>query len=340
MGVVDTRDNQGSRDIAGRCPHLGRWCCGMVMPPSANEPTRRAGRLRRLVALAAALCVSTVAFAADAPTSEVAALPPGPPSWTYIAMPYAWLPSVSGTSTVKGRATDVDASFGTLVNREIPKQLFGLMGAFEARQGPFAIMTDLVYMKIGASGGGVRVRSVHPSIGGALAASASIRLDMFIAEAALAYELVHWDRSALGTGTSLDLYGGGRVWWQKADASLVVVAGLAIADLRIGRGRAIAASGDVAWVDPLVGLRLRHHFSTDTELVLRADVGGFGVGSDFSWQAMGHLNWDFARTQDVVWSAMLGYRALYVDYAKGSGNTLYQYDMLTHGPIVGLTARF
>jgi hypothetical protein len=37
---------------------------------------------------------------------------------------------------------------------------------------------------------------------------------------------------------------------------------------------------------------------------------------------------------------MAGYRALYVDYPQGSGNTLYEYDMLTHGPIMGITARF
>ena len=55
---------------------------------------------------------------------------------------------------------------------------------------------------------------------------------------------------------------------------------------------------------------------------------------------MGYLNWDFARTQSAIWSAMLGYRALYVDFEKGAGSTLYEYDMLTHGPVIGVTARF
>jgi hypothetical protein len=113
-----------------------------------------------------------------------------------------------------------------------------------------------------------------------------------------------------------------------------------IGDLTVSRGRALAASGDVTWFDPLIGLRLRHRFSPQAEMVLRGDVGGFDVGSKFSWQAMGYVNWEFARTQNFVWSAMLGYRALYVDYAKGSGNTLYEYNMLTHGPIMGITARF
>lgn len=309
-------------------------CPGLV----SGEPFRMRRSFGALAA-AVALCASTASLAADRALS-VAKTSPQVPTWTYIAMPYAWLPSVKGTTTVKGRSTDIDATFGDLLDREIPEELFGLMGAFEARRGPFAIMTDLVYMKVGVSDGGARVRSVHPQIGGALAASASLQFEMVIAEAALSYELFRWEGAAPGTGTSIDLYGGGRFWWQNADASLALTAGLSIADLTVSRGRAVAASGDVTWFDPLVGLRLRHHFSPGTELVLRADVGGFGVGSDFSWQAMGYVNWEFTRTQSTAWSGMLGYRALQVDFAKGSGRTLYQYDMLTHGPIVGVTARF
>jgi hypothetical protein len=255
-------------------------------------------------------------------------------------MLYAWLPSINGSTTVKGRTADIDASFIDLLDREIPKQLFGMMGAFEARKGPFAVMTDLVYMKLGVSDSGARARSVHPRVGGTLAAAVSLQFEMFIAEAALAYELFSWRGAAPGMETSIDLYGGGRFWWQNAEASLALTAGLTIGDLTISGGRAIAASGDVTWFDPLVGLRLRHHFSPGTELVLRGDVGGFGAGSNISWQIMGYLSWDFARTQHVVWSGMLGYRALYVDFEKGTGNTLYEYDMLTHGPIVGVTARF
>ena len=85
--------------------------------------------------------------------------------------------------------------------------------------------------------------------------------------------------------------------------------------LRSARPSAFANSGDVTWFDPLVGLRLRHRFSPQTDMVLRGDVGGFDVGSKFSWQAMGYINWEFKRTESAVWSAMMGYRALYVDYA-------------------------
>jgi hypothetical protein len=214
------------------------------------------------------------------------------------------------------------------------------MGAFEARKGPFAVITDLVYLKLGANPSDTRSRSVRPEIGGSLSASVDLQFEMFIGEAALAYELARWNGAAPGTGTALDIYGGGRLWWQTADATLAVNARLVVGDLVLERGRAIAESGDISWFDPLIGLRLRHHFSPTIELMLRGDVGGFGVGSQSSWQAMGAFSWEFARTESAVWSAMLGYRALQVDYQKGSGNTLYEYDIVTHGPILGVTARF
>lgn len=45
-------------------------------------------------------------------------------------------------------------------------------------------------------------------------------------------------------------------------------------------------------------------------------------------------------THSVTWSGLLGYRALHVDSSKGSGETLYVYDMLPRGPIMGISARF
>ena len=295
--------------------------------------------LRRSAILAAALCAGPHAFAADLPSRQGAPPPPALPTWTFIAMPYAWLPAINGSTTVKGRTTDINASIGEVLDRKIPAQLFGLMGAFEARNGRFAVMTDLTYMKLGADGGAARARSVNPLVGGGLAAFATIQFQMVIAEAALGYELVRWQGSGVSE-TAIDLYGGGRFWWQKAEMELGLTTGLNVGDLTVARGRALADSGDVTWLDPLIGLRLRHRFTPQTDLVLRGDIGGFGVGSKFSWQAMGYVNWEFARTQTTSWSAMLGYRALSVDYAKGSGRTRYEYDMLTHGPIFGVTARF
>jgi len=99
------------------------------------------------------------------------------------------------------------------------------------------------------------------------------------------------------------------------------------------------AGVDTAAGEKAVELIKEHVRSTFRPEVI-GDVGGFGVGSKFSWQALAALNYDFCVRTNVTWSGMLGYKALFVDYSKGSGLTQYEYDMTMHGPIIGVTARF
>jgi hypothetical protein len=287
--------------------------------------------------------MSTITSAADLPVKAVAPPVAPPDAWAFYMTPYFWAPSLDGSSTVRGRTLDVDASFIDIARgSEIPKDLFGLMGTFEGRKGPWSLYADLVYMRLARAESGTRVRSVRPEIGGTLAVSADAGLRMFIGEFGAAYEIARVGPAVgmSGSATAIDLYAGGRVWWQQAEANLAVVAGVTIGDLTVIGGRAIAKSGDVSWADPLIGARVRHQFSPTMELVIRGDVGGFGVGSRFSWQAVGTFNWDFAKTQHVTWTAVIGYRALYADYVQGAGASLYEYDMLMHGPVFGVTARF
>ena len=76
------------------------------------------------------------------------------------------------------------------------------------------------------------------------------------------------------------------------------------------------------------------------ELVLRGDVGGFDAGSTFSWNVLGAFSWQFGTHAGVTYSGVLGYRALAVDFEKGSGTSRYEFDVIQHGPLIGLTASF
>jgi hypothetical protein len=139
----------------------------------------------------------------------------------------------------------------------------------------------------------------------------------------------------------LDLLAGARYWYQQADVSFNVATTVDIADLLVrGRNRAIAKSGSVDWTDPFIGARLRLAVAPGQEIFLRGDVGGFGVGSQLSWQAMAGYNFDFAIWNGVTFSGLLGYRALYVDYEQGQGRRRYEFDMLQHGPVLGVTMRY
>ena len=164
---------------------------------------------------------------------------------------------------------------------------------------------------------------------------------MAIVEAGAAYEVARFDLESSGASSmAFDVLAGGRFWDQKADVSLDLSAALDVTTLELRRNRAIARSGSVDWADPFVGARLRFAVAPGHELFVRGDVGGFGVGSDFSWQAIAGYLFDFAVCNGVTFSGVLGYRALQVDYAQGEGRRRYEFDMLQHGPVVGVSMRF
>ncbi len=182
-----------------------------------------------------AICGSTLILGCGAARSAdmIVKAPPPPPvpvysAWRYDITPYAWMPSLNGSSTIKGHTTDVDASFfGDIIHRKIPEQLFGLMTAFEARNDRFAILGDFVYMKLGASKGGARSETIDRIATLGVSANFDASFKMIITELAAAYEVARWGSPA-GSATSIDLFGGGRLWWQQAEASLDASAALAI----------------------------------------------------------------------------------------------------------------
>jgi len=70
------------------------------------------------------------------------------------------------------------------------------------------------------------------------------------------------------------------------------------------------------WFDPYIGLRGRLYLGGPWYLTAKGDVGGFGAGSEFTWQAEGALGCQLTRS---IYTE-LGYRALGVDY-EGNGYT-------------------
>ena len=99
----------------------------------------------------------------------------------------------------------------------------------------------------------------------------------------------------------------------------------------------LVPSSTQEWWDPIIGAQLslplvRNQLSFDG----RFDIGGFGVGSDLTWQAFPYLNWRFAK-----WgSAQLGYRWLGTDYETGSGTSKFRYNVVAQGPQIGFTFHF
>ena len=90
------------------------------------------------------------------------------------------------------------------------------------------------------------------------------------------------------------------------------------------------------WVDPVTGLLLRTPETHRVGLRLYTEIGGFGVGSNFSWQVFPVL---VVRLTDTA-SIDVAYRWLDLDYSTGEGADGFAYDVLTQGPVVGCTFRF
>jgi opacity protein-like surface antigen len=85
-------------------------------------------------------------------------------------------------------------------------------------------------------------------------------------------------------------------------------------------------------VDPYIGVRVQHPLTDRLTVVGYADVGGFGVGSDSTWQALVGASYEFTKTI----SGKFGYRYLSVDYDKGG----FLYDMANSGVYAGVGFRF
>jgi hypothetical protein len=267
---------------------------------------------------------------------------PATDRWEFSLTPYGWATSMNGDITARGRTVDVNESFIDIVEKS--DSLLAWMSYFEARNGRLAFFTDLVWADIGFPGHFDITKDPLGRFGRAtLNVKGKVQLDYeeTIIQSGLAYEVVRW-QSAPGSFTALDLMGSARYWNQDVDVSLRLTGTLTV-DLRelglqLQRSRrvAIARSGDLEWVDPVVGARIRHQIAPGKELRLLGDVGGFGAGSEFSWQAVATYGFD-VNCLGTPLHTVIGYRALAVDYSEDGRFGKNALDVVQHGPVMGVT---
>jgi hypothetical protein len=86
------------------------------------------------------------------------------------------------------------------------------------------------------------------------------------------------------------------------------------------------------WFDPYIGLRAQYNLTKALYLTAKADVGGFGVGSDITTQISAGFGCQVTRN---IFSE-IAFRYLYTDY--DSGGLLYR--VSTYGPELTLGLRF
>jgi hypothetical protein len=270
---------------------------------------------------------------------------PAPPlsQWQFSFTPYLWLPWISGDVVVKGRPFDVAIDPADIINHlDWPSIVPAWMSYMEARRGPLSLFNDIVYTNV--SGGTGFSRTVNGRLATAtFGGNVSADYQLAIVEAGGAYAI--WSRGSQGSPgpTAFDLLAGARYWHQDVDISADLTGTVALSGplgLTISGSRAIAKSGSVDWVDPFVGVRLRQQLAPGQEFVLRGDVGGFGAGSQFSWQAIATYNSPLCEIHGIPVDGYVGFRALSADFSQGSGRSKFEFDNVIYGPVIGATMRF
>ena len=87
--------------------------------------------------------------------------------------------------------------------------------------------------------------------------------------------------------------------------------------------------------NPLVGVNVVAQLTERWAVRAEADIGGFGVGSDLTWNAQAIVTYRWTvGGYDVLAGA--GYRALYWDYQDGD----FAWDVTMSGPMLGAAVRF
>ncbi|HEX6884334.1 MAG TPA: hypothetical protein VF530_13225 [Planctomycetota bacterium] len=216
-----------------------------------------------------------------------------PERWRFELVPYLWFASLDGTLELEPLpAARIDASLAEpLVNLD-----FALAEAFAARKGPWVVLADFTFTKLGVD------ETVSAS---------DVEIDSVLLWASLAggYAVVDAPRARV------ELFAGARYLLLDNDGRSV---------------GSIDASNSKSedWLDPIVGFDARAELGGRWSAGLLADVGGFGVGSDLSYELLPRISYAW----NEILTLNVGYRLLAMDFESSQ----LDYDVREAGWILGV----
>jgi hypothetical protein len=253
--------------------------------------------------------VFTGAYAGDASSQggDAQAASSGTKDWTFNLTPfYLWAISIDGDTTIGSNAGDVSADFSDIFDKLEAAFIVNFQGLYQNRWG---FIFDYNYLDLSDSG------TIQASIG-------RIPVSIFH-ESDVRLHLVELD-------------GFYRLTYEKHDFDFKFGLRYTSFDPEIKIGPQPRILGEKqSWVDPLVGMRWFWHFADQWKLIVNGDVGGFGIGSNFSFQAGALVDWQPFKHV----SFLAGYRVLYQDYDDGTSGTPGYFDIKAtyHGPLIGVS---
>ena len=267
---------------------------------------------------------------------------PGRGDWRIKATPYMWALGTNGSLTVRNETVGADT---TLIDAMTRSSAFPIafMGRIDANNGRWSAYGDFAFVRLRFADSFLNLRSPTADILVGLSGSGHLRQTLGIGEAGVGYEFArfHQTTDTANSFTAFDAYAGARYGNMSATVDLRAfgVAG----SQYLGEQQAVVAQRNVTgrlwWLDPVIGLRMRYASGDRDRFELRGDIGGFGVGSNFSWQTYGGWSRDF-EWNGVKFAGLIGYRALSLDVTKWANGRENGINQILHGPVTGVSFEF
>lgn len=253
--------------------------------------------------------------AASSPEQQPPILDKSSSSLRFDMYTWIWLVGFSGDVGARGVTSEVDASFGDVLDAS--DSLFAFAGRLELGYGKIAGFVDGMYSDLGAD----------DQTGPGGVADIDVELQQGLLDFGLMYRVIDVEPSGDGAAhprnLTVDLYAGGRY---------------NAIELTVDPPAAGSRSRSKSWVDPIVGAKLVLPVAERWRFELNGDVGGFGLESDLTWSATAVVGLDFDLF-GLPATVLAGYRAIGWDYTEDGGNE-FIYDVIQHGPLLGLSVRF
>ncbi len=220
--------------------------------------------------------------------------------WEVIWAPYLWASGLDGQVGVGGNVVEIDMSFSEIFDHLD----YGIFIPVEMRKGRWSAVIELMAAKI--SGQSALPRTLFET--------AELESNQMTIEVSPRYRMTR------PGPVDVDLIGGFRLW--QISSNLVLSDGV---DLTTGLGE--------MWFDPIFGTRAIAEFRNGFVLQTRGDIGGFGVGSEFTWQLLGVVGYRISSSTTLAG----GDRYLKVDFEDDDDDFLF--DVAMKGFIVGAAIR-
>ncbi len=262
---------------------------------NVNDRPRASVVAAALSGLLASMAIATASLAEDSKS------PLASDDWSLSISPYIWGAGMKGSvASFPGTpAADFDVSFSDILeNLDIAG-----MAIVQLRYQRYAAYMDLMYTDISGD---------QETPLGILFEDVTLETETFIGTFGGAYRPIETDHA------SLDLLAGIRVW--SVDTRLTLEGG-ALPDQEFEYNE--------DWIDPIIGFHGYYQFDNGIFLTNLSQVGGFGVGSDLTWDSFAGIGYQF---NDSI-SAIAGYRHLEVDYEHNG----FIFDVEMSGPVIGMT---